>query len=420
MTSLTENIVNRVNKLPKPGNHAQSLQPVFEAISNSTYAIFDRFEKNNPNSNGKIRVLVRNLNSPSDTEIHVIDNGIGLDKERFSAFCIVDTDYKKAKGGKGVGRLFWLDAFKNISVSSRFGTHDDQAIKFQFVLRDSNQVNETPLTEGEHSEIGTTILFSALKNNEYAKNFPKREDTFLRYFSSHFISDFLMDASPTIEVDVEGNITSYPSAVRDLVAHECGSTTWDSGHFGTIEATGFLCLDAASAGLEGRHQVHLLADGRTVETRKVDGLIGLGPIDKEDYTDLCLHVCVDAPYLNARVNEGRTAFNIPESELKKITREVVDKAKEFFIGSQVSAYKIERAENYREFIASYPIYDYADPEAQLDKVPFGANNFEEFAAGLVKDLVRQEEDRKKIFKPSLIRFPKGILNQLVFQKQSFG
>src|SRR5690606_4154960 len=160
---------------------------------------------------------------------------------------------------------------------------------------------------------------------------------------------FLMGVSPTIEVEIDGDVTTYPSAVRNLVFKDFESISWDSENYGLIEATGFLCSEEASAGLDGRHQIHLLADRRTVETRKVDGLIGLGPIATDAANDLCLHVCVDSPYLNARVNEGRTAFNIPESELKKITREVVEKVKESFIQPQIAEYKISRAENYREF-----------------------------------------------------------------------
>ena len=393
MSSLTENIVNRVDKLPKPGNYAQALQPVFEAISNSRYAIFDRFEEDAV-ANGRITVSVTNIASPTEIKISVLDNGVGLDEVRFNAFCVVDTAYKKAKGGKGVGRLFWLDAFKHIQVSSRFDSGPEDRIKFNFVLRDAEQIKDLDASNISIN-IGTTVEFSGLRDNEYLTNFPKRQDSFLRYFASHFISDFLMGASPEILVEIDGTSTEYPAAVRELVAKDFESITWKSEKYGLITATGFLCESSASSGLDGLHQVHLLADNRTVESRKVDGLIGLGPISFDTIEDLCLHICVDAPYLDARVNEGRTAYNIPEAELKRLTREVIDKVKDAFIKEQIATYRIARAENYRDFIASYPIYDYDHPERQLDKVPFGANSPEEFASGLVKDQIRQEETRKK-------------------------
>jgi hypothetical protein len=225
-----------------------------------------------------------------------------------------------------------------------------------------------------------------------------------------------MGSSPSISVVIDGETTVYPEAVRSLVSQDFESITWKSERYGEITATGFLCNIEASAGLDGRHQVHLLADQRTVESRKVDGLIGLGPISTENADDLCLHVCVDGPYLNARVNEGRTAFNIPESELKKMTREIVDQVKIEFIQQQIAHYKIVRAENYREFISSYPIYDYDDPESQLDKVPFGANTPEDFAAGLVKDQIRQEEERKKSLQAIVNEISEGDFESADFAK----
>lgn len=392
MTTLTENIINRVDKLPKPSNYAQALQPIFEAISNSHYAIADRFNGDALVS-GEILLEVENLKKQKNLKVSVRDNGIGMDSKRFEAFCEVDTDYKKEKGGKGVGRLFWLDSFQKINVTSRYGSTDEEELEFNFRLRESDQIEVCDEPIVEFTGIGTEIKFSSIRSNEYAENFPKREDTFLRYFASHFISDFLMDASPEVTVIIDGNEHLYPSSVRSLVLKDLNNVGWNSRKYGEIEITGFLCDNEASAGLDGKHQVHLLADGRTVETRKVDGLLGLGGIVFDERDDLCIHVCVDAPFLNARVNEGRTAFNIPEARLKELTREVCDKIKETFLRQQISAYKIERAESYRAFIERYPIYDFDDPQQQLDRIPFGANEPEEFAAGLVKLQVRQEEDR---------------------------
>jgi len=143
MTTLTGNIVNHVDKLPKPGNFSQALQPVFEAISNSRYAIFDRFE-DKAVALGEVAVSIQNIRSPAKIKIAVDDNGVGLDQTRFDAFSIVDTAYKKAKGGKGVGRLFWLDAFRDIEVTSRFGDLETENTSFRFILRDLDQIEDLP------------------------------------------------------------------------------------------------------------------------------------------------------------------------------------------------------------------------------------------------------------------------------------
>ncbi|WCK05896.1 hypothetical protein [Agrobacterium tumefaciens] len=41
MPTLAPNVINRVDKLPKPSNIAQAMQPLFEAVSNAIFAIED-------------------------------------------------------------------------------------------------------------------------------------------------------------------------------------------------------------------------------------------------------------------------------------------------------------------------------------------------------------------------------------------
>ena len=124
MTSMQGDIVNRVKRLPKPSLAAEALQPVFEAVSNSLHAIEDAFGDALYQTKGVITVTIRNARSPDDIEIIVDDNGIGLEPPRFRAFCTTDTDYKMERGGKGVGRLLWLDAFDRIKVVSIYKDDD--------------------------------------------------------------------------------------------------------------------------------------------------------------------------------------------------------------------------------------------------------------------------------------------------------
>src|SRR5690554_6222892 len=140
MTTMQGDIVNRVKRFPKPSLAAEALQPVFEAVSNSLHAVEDGFGEALYQSNGSITVTIRNPRSPDDIEIIVDDNGIGLEPPRFKAFCTTDTDYKMARGGKGVGRLLWLDAFERIKVISIY--KDDGKLfrrSFSFRLESTDQ-----------------------------------------------------------------------------------------------------------------------------------------------------------------------------------------------------------------------------------------------------------------------------------------
>jgi len=397
MPSLSPNIENRVSKLPKPSNHAQGMQPLFEAISNGFFAIEDLFE-HQVTQKGHLFVRVDGLKNSENVRIEVSDNGFGLDVDRFKAFCVVDTDFKKAKGGKGVGRLFWLDAFSSIKVESLFLS--DGKLKrrsFRFELNNSEQIITEELELGwvGRKTQGTTIIFEGLRIPEYLNHFPKRSDTFLRYFSAHFIADFLVAAGPKVTVDIDGNETLFPDSVSNLVVGKRKFTgVFDHEEFGKLSITGFACKPEASTGLEGGHQLHFLADGRTVETRKVDNLIGLKYISEGGEKELYFHGCVSGEFLDKRVNEGRTAFTFPERTLKALCRHCINEVKESILPDQIEIYKTSRKAKYEEFVSRHPIYGFDDSQTQLDRVPFHAVEAEDFAAGLVKYQIRRDEARQ--------------------------
>jgi len=46
MPSLKTNLVKRIDRLPKPTNAADAMQPLFEAVSNSIHSTQDRFKEN--------------------------------------------------------------------------------------------------------------------------------------------------------------------------------------------------------------------------------------------------------------------------------------------------------------------------------------------------------------------------------------
>lgn len=397
MTTLSPNIENRVRKLPKPSSPAQGLLPLFEAVSNAFFAIDDRVEKE-VGHRGQVRVTVRELSSMDKIQIVVSDDGIGLDDVRFEAFCEVDTDFKSEKGGKGVGRLYWLDAFSNVEVSSRFMSESGPQTRcFRFKLSNEEQIQDASPDDLVEAPIGlgTVVNFSGLRAESYRKQFPKRRDTFLRYFSAHFISDFLVGNGAEVIVDLDGELTKYPEAVSDLVVGKAyQGDTVEHDEFGTLSVTGYTCKAEASTGLDGTHQLHLLAHGRTVEPRKIDKLLGVLRVSREEDEDLVFHGCVSGPYLDQHVNEGRTAFNLKESKLQELCRFCADFVKDNFISEQIKEFEKARKKDYQDFVQRYPIYGFADDDTQLGRVPFAARSPEEFATGLVKYQIRRDEKRQ--------------------------
>ncbi len=107
----------------------RALLPLFDAVINSIHAIEDAHS-----ANGEIRIRVlRNkaelrqqhltenrLTSRSIVGFVVEDDGIGFTTANYEAFETSDTDYKKSRGAKGIGRFLWLKAFGLVQVTSVF------------------------------------------------------------------------------------------------------------------------------------------------------------------------------------------------------------------------------------------------------------------------------------------------------------
>lgn len=134
MTSLRPNLVKRIERLPKPTNVAGAMQPLFEAISNAIHSTQARFG-DAVSTSGRVVVTVSTDRKKENVWATVEDNGVGLDAKNWDAFTTTDTDNKIQSGGKGVGRLLWLDCFNGITVDSVFESDGGYARrKFDFVL----------------------------------------------------------------------------------------------------------------------------------------------------------------------------------------------------------------------------------------------------------------------------------------------
>lgn len=204
-----------------------------------------------------------------------------------------------------------------------------------------------------------------------------------------------MAKGPKVRLDIDGEEARYPEAVSGLVVgNPFEASTDEHKEFGVLKITGFTCKPEASTGLDGMHQLHLLADGRNVEPRKIEKLLGIDRVRRDGQDDLVFHGCITGDYLNRHVNEGRTAFNLAESKLKELIRFCTEFIKEKFLTEQIAEYSEARREDYRGFVQRYPIYDFADEDTQLGRVPFGARSPEEFATGLVKYQIRRDETRQ--------------------------
>ncbi|MDD9725949.1 hypothetical protein PVV74_10830 [Roseovarius sp. SK2] len=162
-----------------------------------------------------------------------------------------------------------------------------------------------------------------------------------------------------------------------------------------LRIEGYLCEKKASQGLEGRHQLHLLGNKRTVETRNIDSLVGIGALKANDHDDLAMHLVVGSKYLDDRVAESRTSFTVPASELDDIVKASVHQARDKLIADQLRDFDNERRRSFEAFLNEQPIFGFGDSEEIFASLPVGAKTHEDFVAKLALPRYRKERDREE-------------------------
>jgi hypothetical protein len=394
MTAMRGDVINRVKRLPKPSKVAEALQPLFEAVSNAVHASEDAFltgwiEK------GRIEVTVKNLKNHSKFEATVSDNGIGLSPNRFEAFCTTDTPFKIERGGKGVGRLLWLDAFESTEIKSIFweaGKVFQRSFRFQ--LDPTDQIVDEHLDElsPETRGHGTTIVFRGIRGAAYQKRFPTQAASIVRHFGSHFFADFILGKSPSISLSIDGTTASFPEDVRELLVDDRGTDEIVSEDFGTLQLANFICKKEASADFDGTHQLHYIANGRTVITRKIDGLLGIGRFGKDD--NLIFHGCVGGAFLDERVNQERTNFNFDEKVTEEIAKLCASHARLNALKSEIDRFDSGRLETMEGFLREYPSFQFENATDLLRRTPKNAIKAEQFAQALIPTRIRRDEERR--------------------------
>ncbi|MFC3166659.1 hypothetical protein [Paracoccus fontiphilus] len=402
MATLQENLRNRIRKLPKPGNAAQALKPFFEAVSNAFMAIDDQAEALGTSYEGRVSIVVQGLGTEQLSMI-VRDNGIGLDQQRFKAFCTVDTDYKEKKGGKGVGRLFWLDAFSHVEVESRFLEGDVISTRaFKFELKDQDQITDIdPVESWPQNETGTVVRLHGVSFGPYKDNYPPKARVLQGHFVSEFIANFLSGAGTHINLTCKGKHgveldVEYPSEIQKLVMK--GPVTlptldWDGK--ARVNVIGYLCDKQTSRGLPGKHHVHLLGNGRTVETRKIDDLLGITSLSDNGNDNLSMHLVVSSDYLDQRTSESRTAFTMPETDIAALVKLIVEMARKDFIAEQVKAFDAKRRASFDKFLEEQPIFGYGKASEIFASLPTSATSAESFASALAIPRMRAERKREE-------------------------
>jgi len=406
MTSLRPNLVKRIERLPKPTNTASALQPLFEAVSNAIHSTQERFGKNVARD-GKVVVTVSTNRAKNKVWASVEDNGVGLDKKNWDAFTTTDTDNKIEIGGKGVGRLLWLDCFEKISIESVYRDGDNfKRRKFRFVLAINDQIqDETDELALDATDTMFHVKFEGLRAKGYQEKFPGRDNFIFQHLTSHFLPVFIGGRSPSISVHIGKETRQYPEAINDIVHRSETKSDLETTDYGTLHLILMECDKVASSDLKGSHFVHFIAHDRTVHSQVIDGKLGLRYFGANG--DRVFHAILTGDYLDRHVNQERTAFTFDDAVIDKIINEVCSPHIEKFLAAPLAKLKNDQRKIIEDITATYPSVAFGDSGELQEKVPAGELKKDAIYGHLSRERFRRDEKQAEKIRHVLSRLKDG-------------
>jgi hypothetical protein len=406
MTSLKPNLVKRVERLPKPTDVADAMQPLFEAISNAIHSTQAKFGDHVAKL-GRVHVEVSTDRRKEDVWAVVEDNGVGLDAANWEAFTTTDTDNKIDIGGKGVGRLLWLDCFPEIEVTSVFDENGDRKERtFKFALSMENQITDHKVEDATPSaSTGFRARFNGLKNNGYLAKFPGRKEYVFQHITSHFLPTFIGGRCPVMTVVVGDESRDYPQAIDEIVHRRDPVISIKTEEYGTLHLTMMECDKVASADLKGSHFVHFIAHDRTVHSQSIDGKLGLKYFGENG--DRVFHAILTGEFLDSNVNQERTAFMFEDAVIERIIKDVCTPHIEKFLEGPLAQLSGTQRERIEAITESYPSVAFGDVEELQQKIPSGELNDDAIYGHLARERFRRDQRQAERVRSVLTRLKAG-------------
>lgn len=347
------------------------LIPLFEAISNSIHAIDDAQEpdgcitvKIHRDTSAVQQLLDGTRALPPISGFSIEDNGVGFTKKNFDSFCTADSLYKKTRGGKGVGRFYWLKAFREIHVTSVYQEDDKwHERQFDFVLTE-DPIKPKPAIEVACGPRKTVVeLLNCFPQFKKEDNAVKLYDTVGRKIIEHFVTYFVQNTCPEILLSDPHTGTEAVSLNR-MFTHELRLEdepgTFDvGGETFTIHK-----LRIRTTAHRPPHSLHLCAQGRSVEeVSLVDHIPALsGALIDSDRAKFCYAGYVSGLTLDSAVSQDRTRFELPDRKgfySEVALHELIEKASEVseqFLEPYLAPLREQQVERVKTYAESNPRY----------------------------------------------------------------
>ena len=318
--SIETNLHGRLRNTPLSKAHA--LLPMYEAVINSIHSI-----EESPNANmGKITVDIlrkqqANFNFKSGKKpgpdahenisgFSISDNGVGFNSDNMKSFEMLDSEYKIKKGGRGIGRLLWLKAFRNVSVQSAYKDEEGklQSRHFRFTAAAGvSDVVEKELTSAE--SIQTKVLLEGFEK-EYQEAALKTVGAIADSLFEHCLWYFVRPGGAPDIILIDGDqVVSLQQVFEQHMKTSAVPETF------TIKNKIFdlIHVRLRAAGTKP-HVIAFCADNRLVKDENITGKIPGLHSKIKDATGEFIYACyVSSQFLDTNVRAERTDFNISDN-----------------------------------------------------------------------------------------------------------
>lgn len=380
--TLETNLPGRLRNTSLPLN--QGLLPVYEAVVNSIHSIEDagidlragRIEVEVIRSQQNVLPLVGSndepwLGAPDIVGFRITDNGVGFDDANMESFRTLDSDHKSSRGGRGVGRLIWLKAFRRVEISSVFGKIVGETTKRTFLFSADRGISCEH--EEASAETRKTEIFLDGFVERYQAATSKTAKSIAISLLEHCLWYFVRPAgSPTIAV-LDGDTQVKLDDVFEAMMH--ASATVEPTKINDEE---FVFTHVKlRANSSKSHSIAFCAASRLVRQEglkgKIPGLFGRLRDGDSEFVYVCY---VASTYLDERVRSERTDFDISESpqllfagkelSLEEIRRAVIDSAQR-----HLAPYLQEKTAEARERVEHFVTHRAPRYRPILKRIPEG-------------------------------------------------
>jgi hypothetical protein len=276
---------------------------VAEAIKNSLDAIEDSRRK------GWVEVrLERGKDLASEggigpvRDVVVRDNGVGFNEPNFASFCRPDSLYKFNRGGKGLGRLVCIQAFRQVQVVSVYREGKEWKTREFLLQAEAPELSQITAANGA-SDWKTEVRLADLRE-DYLTTAAVQFDQLVDWLSEHFLPALLEKPSW-----LESLVVKDGRKEKDLTHLVSGGAIW-SANF-KVKNYDFYAGCYALKTAAKPDMVRLVAGGRVVDanTRSLEHYLP----HLEKISDKNTHVVlVRSPFLDEHVNNARNGVSFCE------------------------------------------------------------------------------------------------------------